>query len=128
VGRVSSVVQTDAAGAPLSAVEQGFTISTNVPYICGVPVKQAGFNSTLTSDANDGDTIYSSYDNLCRVSRAVSPGGQYDQTYYSNIGSPGTIRTTTPSTVPMVEKARRPARIVTSMALAGTIPASTDLK
>jgi RHS repeat-associated protein len=55
VGRVSSVVQTDAAGAPLSAVEQGFTISTNVPYACTNtsttsktydPVNAAVFKST----------------------------------------------------------------------------------
>jgi RHS repeat-associated protein len=58
VGRVSSVIQKDGAGALLSEVKQGFTISNSVPYTCYNssttnttydPVNAANFKSTKTA-------------------------------------------------------------------------------
>ena len=47
---------------------------TEWDMVCGVPVKQAGFNGGLTQTPLTGEVTTSSYDALCRAVTTTSPG------------------------------------------------------
>jgi YD repeat-containing protein len=76
----------------------GLSTKTDWDMVCGLPVKQAGFNGSLAQTPSTGEVTTTSYDALCRELRKDMPGGAFTEKAYVNFGQPSSQRIETQST------------------------------
>ena len=69
-------------------VGTGLQTETAWDYVCGLPVKQTGFNGDQAQTPATAEVTETSYDGLCRLSAQRSPGGLLTEKSYVNWGDP----------------------------------------